>query len=122
MDKIHLSNIRSYGYTGFLPEENVLGQWFEVDLTLWLDLTTAAASDDLKDTVDYRSIIETVKAIIKQSKFALVERLADEIAQAILKVEKIEKVDVNLIKPAAPIPDFGGKITIQISRTKADYQ
>ncbi|MGB3691174.1 MAG: dihydroneopterin aldolase, partial [Spirulinaceae cyanobacterium] len=39
MDRIKVSQIRCYGYTGYLQEEKVLGQWFEVDLTLWLDLT-----------------------------------------------------------------------------------
>ncbi|NEQ10994.1 MAG: dihydroneopterin aldolase, partial [Moorea sp. SIO4E2] len=54
MDCIKLSNIRCYGYTGYLPEEQTLGQWFEVDLTMWLDLSPAGESDDLSDTMDYR--------------------------------------------------------------------
>ena len=32
MDCIHLTGIRGYSYVGYLPEEKVLGQWFEVDL------------------------------------------------------------------------------------------
>ncbi len=36
MDCIHVTGIRAYGYTGYLPEEQSLGQWFEVDLKLWL--------------------------------------------------------------------------------------
>jgi len=35
--KIYLKGVRAYGYLGYLPEENVLGQWFEVDATLWVD-------------------------------------------------------------------------------------
>ena len=35
--KIYLKGVRAYGYVGYLPEENVLGQWFEVDATLWVD-------------------------------------------------------------------------------------
>ena len=45
MDAIHLTNIRAYGYTGALPAENVLGQWFQVDIILYLDLAEAAESD-----------------------------------------------------------------------------
>ncbi len=37
-DALHLRGLRAYGYTGLLPEEQRLGQWFEVELTLWLDL------------------------------------------------------------------------------------
>ncbi|MGK7883005.1 MAG: dihydroneopterin aldolase, partial [Crocosphaera sp.] len=54
MDFIEVTGIRCYGYTGYLPEEQVLGQWFEVDLTLGVDLKDAGTSDNLDDTSDYR--------------------------------------------------------------------
>lgn len=117
MDSIKISNIRCYGYTGLLPEENVLGQWFEVDLTLWLDLTPSGKSDNLEDSVDYREAIAIVKNIIKTAKFALVEKLANVIAENLLKLQFVTKVRVKLSKPAAPIPDFGGRITIDITRS-----
>jgi 7,8-dihydroneopterin aldolase/epimerase/oxygenase len=119
MDRIELSNIRCYGYTGFLPEENVLGQWFEVDLMLDIDLAKAGQTDDLLDTLDYRSAIEHTKAVIKNQKYLLVERLAAEIANTLLQFPQVQQVRVRLHKPAAPIPDFGGKITIDITRQKA---
>ncbi|HEY9666583.1 MAG TPA: dihydroneopterin aldolase [Coleofasciculaceae cyanobacterium] len=118
MDSIQLTGIRCYGYTGYLPEEQVLGQWFEVDLTLWLDLAPAGESDDIADTLDYRYAIETVKQLVKVSKFALVEKLASAIATAILELDLVQQVRVQLSKPAAPIPDFGGKIVIDITRTR----
>ena len=118
MDCIQLTGIRAYGYTGFLPEEQVLGQWFEVDVTLWLDLAPAGRSDRIEDTIDYRRTIESVKQTVKTAKFALIERLVDAIATAILAPEPIQRVRVRLSKPAAPIPDFGGKITVEIERAK----
>lgn len=117
MDCIQVTGIRSYGYTGYLQEEQVLGQWFEVDLTMWLDLAAAGQSDDITDTLDYRRAIETVKQLVKTAKFALVEKLANAIADAILKLDRVQQVQVRLTKLAAPIPDFGGKITIDITRT-----
>jgi dihydroneopterin aldolase len=117
MDCIQLTGIRSYGYTGYLQEEQVLGQWFEVDLTLWIDLAAAGQSDDIADTLDYRRAIETVKQLVKTSKFALVEKLASAIADAILELDQVQQVQVRLTKVAAPIPDFSGKITIDITRT-----
>jgi len=117
MDCIQVTGIRSYGYTGYLQEEQVLGQWFEVDLTMWLDLAAAGQSDDITDTLDYRRAIETVKQLVKTGKFALVEKLANAIADAILKLDRVQQVQVRLTKLAAPIPDFGGKITIDITRT-----
>ena len=120
MDSIQVTGIRCYGYTGFLPEEQILGQRFEVNLTLWLDLATAARSEDIKDTVDYRQAIALVKNRVKTAKFALVEKLAEAIADDILKLELVQQVRVQLFKPAAPIPDFGGKIAIDITRKPAN--
>ncbi len=117
MDSIQVTGIRCYGYTGYLPEEQVLGQWFEVDLTLWLDLAPAAKSDDITDTFDYREAIFLVKDMIKNSKFALVEKLVNAIAEKILSLNKVQQVQVKLSKPGAPIPDFGGRITLDITRS-----
>ncbi|MBW4445623.1 MAG: dihydroneopterin aldolase [Spirirestis rafaelensis WJT71-NPBG6] len=121
MDSIHLTGIRCYGYTGYLAEEQILGQWFEVDVKLWLDISTAAKTDAIEDTVDYRSVIAKVQHIVKTSKFALIERLVAVIADSILiECDRVLTVQVILSKPAAPIPDFGGKITIELTRSKSN--
>lgn len=122
MDCIQVTGIRCYGYTGYLPEEQVLGQWFEVDLTLWLDLAAAGESDDIADTLDYRRAIEIVKQLVKTSKFALVEKLVSAIATAVLELDRVQQVRVRLSKPAAPIPDFDGKITIDITRSRLNAE
>ncbi|MGB3511878.1 MAG: dihydroneopterin aldolase [Microcoleaceae cyanobacterium] len=118
MDSISITGIRCYGYIGFFPEEKVLGQWFEVDLTIGLDLTNASKSDALEDTVDYGSIVNNVQELVKNSKFALLEKVADAIATAILQQPLVQNIKVSLTKLAAPIPDFSGKVTIEITRAK----
>ncbi|ELR99959.1 dihydroneopterin aldolase [Gloeocapsa sp. PCC 73106] len=114
MDRIKIKDIRAYGYTGFLTEEQILGQWFRVDLTLWLDLTEASVSDRICDTLDYRQAISIVKGQITTAKFALVEKLAGAIATEILELTPVKKVRVQLSKLAPPIPDFSGTITIDL--------
>jgi len=118
MDCIHLTGIRCYGYTGYLAEEQVLGQWFEVDVTLWLDISAAAKSDALTDTLDYRNVISIVQHLVKTSKFALIERLVGAIADSILESSLVTQVQVRLTKLSAPIPDFGGKITVEHTKVK----
>lgn len=117
MDSIQVNGIRAYGYVGYLPEEKVLGQWFEVDLTLWVDLTKAGSTDNIEDTLDYREAISIVKKQITTAKFALVEKLIGVIADKILNLDKVKQVRVKLSKPAAPIPDFCGRITLDITRS-----
>lgn len=118
MDVIQLTGIRCYGYTGYLHEEQILGQWFEVDLRIGIDLAPAGQSDRIEDTLDYRSIISAVKEIIATAKFALVEKLAETIVTNVLAYDMVRQVELKLHKLAAPIPDFGGKITIELTREK----
>lgn len=118
MDSIHLRGIRSYGYTGVLPEEQVLGQWFEVELTLWLDLSQPGVSDRLEDTLDYRGLVNNVQVLVKTAKFKLLERLATAIADQALESIKVEQVQVRLTKLAAPIPDFEGQVSIELTRQR----
>jgi len=115
-DKIQVRDIRAYGYTGVLAAEQTLGQWFRVDLTLWLNLALAGHSDRLTDTLDYRQAITIVKDLIQEQKFALIERLAEAIATQILELPWIEQVQVELTKLAPPIADFSGQITVSIVR------
>lgn len=120
MDCIHVTGIRCYGYVGYLPEEKVLGQWFKVDLKLSVDLSVASQTDAIQDTLDYRQVIALVQNLVKTSKFDLLERLAGAIADAILQESAIvTQVQVILIKPAAPIPDFDGEIRIELTRSKS---
>ena len=60
--KIYLKGVKAYGYVGYLPEENVLGQWFEVEATLWVDFEKATHNDEIEDTVNYISCIRKIEA------------------------------------------------------------
>lgn len=118
-DTIQLMGIRAFGYTGALPEENVLGQWFQADLTLWIDLSVAGQSDTLNDTYDYRRIIQATQQLIRAETFQLIERLAEEIATyALASDSRLTQVSVKLAKLSPPIPDFDGQIAVEIFRTR----
>ncbi|WP_071516470.1 dihydroneopterin aldolase [Geitlerinema sp. PCC 9228] len=116
MDFIEINQIRCYGYTGFLPQEQVLGQWFEVNLRLGVDLGTCSQSDRIEDTLDYRQTIARVKELVQGAKFSLIERLAGAIADAVLESPQVQQANVRVTKLAPPIPDFGGRITIELNR------
>lgn len=118
MDRIYLSGVRCYGYTGFLEEEKVLGQWFEVDATLSVDLAPAGKSDRIDDTLDYRQAIARIQEIAQTSKVDLIEHLAQNIADALLDLDKIHQVTVRVTKPAPPIPDYVGTLAVEITRPR----
>lgn len=117
MDFLHLTAIRAYSYISVLPEEQVLGQWFEIDLTLGLDLSQAGETDRLEDTYDYRAIVEAIQNLVKTARFKLIEKLAAEIARIALASGGVEEVKVRVTKLTPPIPGFTGKVAVEITRS-----
>ncbi|MEM1252522.1 MAG: dihydroneopterin aldolase [Cyanobacteria bacterium P01_H01_bin.21] len=119
-DCISVNGIRAYGYIGALPEENILGQWFEVDLTLWMDLSVAGKSDNLTDTHNYADVIQQTQQLIQTKKFKLIERLGDAIAtQALANDDRLEKIQVTVTKLTAPVPNFDGRVAITMVRPRS---
>ncbi len=116
-DCLYLKGIRGYGYTGALPEEQILGQWFEADLCICLDLSSAGQSDSLAHTLHYGEVVTQVQKLLRQSRFALIERLATVIAEAVLEFSQVEQVTVLLTK-FPPIPDFSGRVQVELVRSK----
>jgi dihydroneopterin aldolase len=115
MDCLQVRGIRGYGYVGVLPEEQVLGQWYEVDLTLWLDLAAAGQSDRLEETHDYSATITQIQTLIQQTRVKLVESLAEAIAAMVLRSPRIQQVQVRVTKHP-PVPNFDGSIAVEIIR------
>jgi 7,8-dihydroneopterin aldolase/epimerase/oxygenase len=118
MDCIHLSQIRGYGYTGLFAAEQELGQWFEVELWLWLDLELPGHSDNLADTLDYRQIINGVQNLLETSRFQLIERLAMAIIEQVLATSAVSEAQVRLTKLHPPIPQFAGQVSIELRRQR----
>lgn len=118
-DKITLKGMAFYGYHGVLQEEKVLGQRFLVDVTVYLDLRPAGASDNLREAVDYTEIYHTVKALVEGEKFNLIEALAERIASKILAgFPRIDQVTVAVAKPEVPIPGILNEVEVEVTRRR----
>ncbi|MEM8503513.1 MAG: dihydroneopterin aldolase [Cyanobacteria bacterium P01_D01_bin.1] len=117
MDIIHINDIKAFGYLGVLPEENVLGQWFHVDLKIFIDLSKAGQTDALEDTHSYVEIVQETKRLIQTKKYKLIESLASAVASHALSSDnRIRKINVKVTKPTPPIPGFGGTVSVEITR------
>ncbi|MFB4165026.1 dihydroneopterin aldolase [Alteribacillus sp. JSM 102045] len=119
MDKIYLKGMEFYAYHGVFPEENKLGQRFQVDLVMKADLSEAAAEDNLEKSVNYAEAHQAVKEIMEGQTFDLVESIAESIASNILqKFNIVEQATVKVIKPDPPIPGHYEHVAIEITRAK----
>ncbi len=103
-DRIELRGLTVRGHHGVFPEERRAGQTFVLDLTVWLDLATAAASDELSDTLDYGALAERAAAVLGGEPCDLIETVAGRIADDVLTDHRVRAVEVVLHKPQAPIP------------------
>ncbi|MDM7327619.1 MAG: dihydroneopterin aldolase [Thermosynechococcus sp. Uc] len=115
----HLSGIRYDIYTGALPEEQILGQWFEIDIKLWFDMAQAAASDRLEDTLDYRPLLQAIEQLMRQQRFQLIETLAAAIMNLCLAPPQVQRAAVRVTKLAPPVPNFTGQISVEMVRPHA---
>ena len=122
MDKIIIKNIKAYGYHGALAEENILGQNFYADITLYKSLQKAGLTDDLNQSISYVDVYYDVEDIIKNRKFKLIESLAETIAHTLLVKYGIEKIDVEIRKPGAPINGNFDFVGVNITREVKDYE
>ena len=117
-DKIQLRGLRVLGTHGVLPEEKSRAQPFEVDLDLSVDLSLAAASDSLSDTVNYAEIAETASAIVAgPTSYDLLEALAGAIAAATLASDlRVTAVTVSLRKLRPPVAVDIATVGVRITR------
>ena len=121
-DILRLRNMTFFAYHGLLPEEARLGQRFEVDVELRLDLAAAGSADDPARTVDYSRVCQVVTDVVTGRRFGLVEALAEAIAAAVIdgfhgrQGITIDGVLVRVRKPAPPVAVAFDGLEIEIER------
>lgn len=122
LDRLAVVGLEARGFHGVFDFERREGQVFRVDLTLALDTASAAASDDLRDTVDYGTLSSKVRAIIEGEPVDLIETLAHRIATECLQEPAVQWAEVTVHKPDAPIEATFADValTIRRSRGRAD--
>lgn len=120
LDVLAVLGIEAYGYHGVLEAEKRKGQTFGVDIRLGIDTRTAAASDQLTDTVDYGVLTEKVKRAIETDPVDLIETVAARIADLCLGDPRVQWTEVSLHKPGAPIEATFSDVVLTIRRSRSD--
>ncbi|MBP5093716.1 MAG: dihydroneopterin aldolase [Abditibacteriota bacterium] len=101
MDIIAVDRIAVDAIIGTNPEERTAKQRIYVSLRLGVDISKAAASDDLKDAVDYFTLTEKVYDFVSESRFQLIEALSSSVADLCIAAEGVKSVEVTVEKPDA---------------------
>jgi 7,8-dihydroneopterin aldolase/epimerase/oxygenase len=118
-DQITITGIHGYGHHGLFENERSNGQDFYVDLILNLDLSQAAQSDAIEDTVNYAEITELTHREITTDPVNLIEKLAYRIAERILSSHpKVKAITVTVHKPQAPVGLKVQDISVVVNKTR----
>ena len=120
LDQIHITDLQLRCIIGLYPEERREKQDVILNLTLFADLRQAGNTDDLCDTVDYKSVKQAVRSMVEESSFNLVEKLAAEVARLCLKPKAVQRVRVRVDKPGAL--RFARSVAVEIERSKDDFR
>lgn len=117
-DRIELRGLTVRGNHGVFEHERRDGQDFVVDVTVWIDLADAAASDDLADTYDYGVLAQRAAAVVAGPARNLIETVAAEIAEDVMADERVHAVEVVVHKPQAPIPLAFNDVAVVARRSR----
>ncbi len=114
---ITLKNMIFYGYHGLHEAERTLGQRFAIDVTVSSDPDLDEKVKSLHDSIDYTQIFEVVKEHVENYKYHLLEKLANEIINAILRdFIIVKKVSLKVRKIAVPINGTLDYVELEMQR------
>ena len=120
MDRITLSSMRFECLLGATEEERTFPQLVEIDLVLEADLSAAAASDALADTVDYGPLVELTEQIVEGSGYNLLEGLAGALATGVLqRSATVRAVTVRVRKLAVPMDVSMDHAEVELRRERS---
>ena len=120
MDQIIIKDLTARGIIGVNDWEREKPQEILINLMLFVDLRAAGQSDDIEDTVNYRTVAKKVQAHAESAARCTVEALATDIARICLSELGVIKAHVRVEKPGAV--RFSRSIGVEIEREPGDFK
>ena len=122
MGQIKLNGIKYYAYHGCYPEEQLIGNWFLINLVLDTDMEKASKSDDIEDALNYVEVYELVKQEMN-IKSHLLEHVCARILDSIfVHFPQLEQIEVKIAKLNPPVGGQIESVSVSVSqrRTRQD--
>lgn len=118
MDTIFIRGLKVEAVIGVYGWERQLPRPLLFDLELGTDFREAAASDHVRDAIDYGAVQQCVQRFVQAQQPALLEALAERLARELFASFPIQRLQMRIHKPGAiPVEDVG----VAIERRREDY-
>ncbi len=114
MDIVYLNDLKIETVIGVFDWERRIKQTVSLDLEMGTDIARAAATDSIDDTLDYKAVAKRLIAFVEESRFQLVETLAERVAGIILDEFGVPWVRVRVNKRGAV--RYAGDVGVVIER------
>ena len=122
-DRIFIKGLSLHAYHGVLAYEGKVGQSFSIDLELEIDLSSAARSDKVVDTVSYDKVAQCATDAFCGKPYKLIEAAAGSVANAVLaEFPRVRSIEVTIHKPHAPIAAIFSDVGITLKRKRSDLR
>ena len=119
MDQVFISDLIARGIIGVNDWEREKPQEISINIVLFTDLHEAGRSDNLEDSVNYRTVAKMVLAHAETAQRQTVEALAADVARLCLEEPGVQQVRVRIEKPGAV--RFSRAVGVEIERSKKDF-
>jgi dihydroneopterin aldolase len=116
MDKIFLNDLHIDTVIGIYDWERSIKQTLHFDLEMDWDIRPAAASEDINDALDYDAMSKVIVNFVENSSYQLIETLAEDLCQLLLREFAIPKIKLTLTKPVKLHGQNYAKIVIERSQ------
>lgn len=115
-DRISIEGLIVEARIGVTEEERSRPQPLVIDLELAADLSAAAKTDNLVDTIDYDDLTNKVATFVRESRFRLLERLAAEIGDLVSALPGVFGVTVSVMKQRVPVDEEVAGVAVRMTR------
>lgn len=119
MDTIFLRDLRVEAIIGIFDWERAATQTVTIDIEMATDVARAAASDSIDAALNYKSVAKRLIAFAEESRFALVETLAESLARIVITEFDVPHVKISVSKPGAI--EGSQDVGVMIERTRENY-
>jgi dihydroneopterin aldolase len=118
-DAIFINGLVLHAYHGVMEHEGKVGQPFILDLVLDIDLTQAAKSDRVADTISYDQVVGTASEAFRARRYKLIEAAGAAVADAVLAAyPRVAQIRVTVRKPHAPVAAVFEDVGITLTRAR----